>query len=85
MLQLDVICDMRISFSMNNSWMSLTLDIEIVSAIMDESNFSLTWDQGHCYFCLVLFLYICRMSKSDFVCVLYINLKLRWSWTPSWT
>jgi hypothetical protein len=40
MPQLDVICDLGISFDMDNSWMSWTLDIKIVSAILAESDFS---------------------------------------------
>jgi hypothetical protein len=31
---LDVVCDLGISFNVNNSWMSWTLDIDIVSAIL---------------------------------------------------
>jgi hypothetical protein len=59
--------------------MSWTLDIEIVSAILVESDFSWTWDQFHWKVYLVLFPCICRTSKSDLVYVLYINLKVRWS------
>jgi hypothetical protein len=77
--QLDVICDLGISFNMDSSWTSWTLDIDIVLAILLESDFSWTWDQCHYKFYLVFFPHIYRISKSDFVCVLYINLKLRWS------
>jgi hypothetical protein len=34
MPQLDVVCDLGISFNMDSSWTSWTLDIEIVSEIM---------------------------------------------------
>jgi hypothetical protein len=36
MPQLDVICDLGISFNVDNSWTSWTRDIEIVSAIQVE-------------------------------------------------
>jgi hypothetical protein len=52
------------------SWMSWTLDIEIVSAILIESDFSLTWDQFHWKFYLFLFPCTYRTSKFNFVCVL---------------
>jgi hypothetical protein len=86
MPQLVVVCNLGISFNMDSFWTSWTLNIEIVSAILVKSNYSWT-----CYWChwkfylIILFLSICRMSKSDFVCVLDINLKPRWSWTPSLT
>jgi hypothetical protein len=38
MSQLDVVCNMGISFNVNSSWTSWTLDIDIVSAILVESN-----------------------------------------------
>jgi hypothetical protein len=38
--QLDVVCDMGINFNMDSSWTSWTLDIEIVLAILAESDFS---------------------------------------------
>jgi hypothetical protein len=76
MPQLDFVCDLGISFNMDNSWMSWTLDIEIVSAILVQSDFSWTWDWCHWKGYLVLFLCICRMSKSDLVSIMYINLKL---------
>jgi hypothetical protein len=38
--QLDVVCDLGISFNMDSSWTSWNLDIEIVLAILVESNFS---------------------------------------------
>jgi hypothetical protein len=83
--QLDVVCDTGINFNVNSSWMSWTLDIEFVLAILIETNFCWTWDQCHWKFYLVLFPCICKTSKSNFVCVMYINFKPRWSWTPSWT
>jgi hypothetical protein len=85
MPQLDVICDLGIIFMVDTSWTSWTLDIEIVSAILVESDFSYIRDQFCWKVCLVLFLCICRMFKSDFVCVLYVNLKVRWLCTLSWT
>jgi hypothetical protein len=85
MPQLDVGCDLDISFNMDNSRTSWTLYIEIVLAILVQSDFSWTSDQFHWRGYLVLFLCICRTSKSDLVCALYINLKPRWSYTPSWT
>jgi hypothetical protein len=42
MPQLDVVCDLDISFNVDISWTSWTLDIELVSAILVESDFSLT-------------------------------------------
>jgi hypothetical protein len=83
--QLDVVYDLGISFNMDNSWTSWTLDIEIVSPILIESDFSWTSDWFHWKVCLVLFPCICRTSKSDVVHILYINLKPWWSWTMSWT
>jgi hypothetical protein len=77
MPQLHVVCDLGVSFNMDNSWMSSTLDIAIVSAILVESHFSWTWDQYHWKVLLVLFPCICRTSKSDVVYILYINLKPR--------
>jgi hypothetical protein len=85
MPQLDVICDLGINFNMDNSWTSWTLGIEFFSAILVESDSSLTWDKLHWNDYLVLFLCICRTSKSDVVWMLYLNLKPRWSCTPSWT
>jgi hypothetical protein len=85
MPQLDVVCDMGISFNVDNSWTSWTLDTALVLAILVKSDFSWTWDWCHWNFYLVLFPCICRTCKSDFVCVMCINLKLRWSWTLSWT
>jgi hypothetical protein len=38
------VCDLGINFNMDISWMSWTLDIEIVLAIMVQSDFSWTWD-----------------------------------------
>jgi hypothetical protein len=64
--------------------MSWALDIEIVSAYMVDFDFSLTWDWCHWKLYVILFLFICIMSKSEFVCILVVNLKARWSWTPSW-
>jgi hypothetical protein len=77
MYQLDVVCDLGIHFNVDGSWMSWTLDIVIDSAILIESDFSWTWDWWHWKFYLVLFPCICRTSKFDFICVLYINLKVR--------
>jgi hypothetical protein len=42
--QLDVICDLGISFNVNSTWMSWTLDFDIFSAILVEYDFSWTWD-----------------------------------------
>jgi hypothetical protein len=81
--QLDVVCDLGISFNVDSSWTSWTLDIEFFSAILVESEFGWTWDQFHWKGYFVLSPCIYRMSKSNFVCVMYINLKARWSWTPS--
>jgi hypothetical protein len=39
-LQLDVVCDMDISFNVYNSWMSWTMDIKFVLAILVESDLS---------------------------------------------
>jgi hypothetical protein len=47
MALLYVICDLCISFNMDSSSMSWTLDIKIVSVILAESDFSWTWDQFH--------------------------------------
>jgi hypothetical protein len=44
MPQLDVVCDLGICFNMNSSWMSWTLDIKILLAILVQSDFSWTWD-----------------------------------------
>jgi hypothetical protein len=44
MPQLDVVCDLGISFNMDSSWTSWTLDIEIVSAILVESDSIFMWD-----------------------------------------
>jgi hypothetical protein len=55
--------------------MSWTLDIEIVLAILVESDFSWTWDWCQWNFYLILFLCIWRTLKSDVVLILYINLK----------
>jgi hypothetical protein len=85
MTQLDVVCDVGIHFNMDSSWTCWTLYIEIVFTIMVQSDFSWTWDQCHWKGYLVLFPWICRTSKSDLVCIMYIHLKLRWPWTPSWT
>jgi hypothetical protein len=41
---MDVVCDLGINFNVNNSWTSWTLDINIVSKILVESDFSWTWD-----------------------------------------
>jgi hypothetical protein len=59
--------------------MSWILDVELVLAILVESDFSWTWDWGHWKLYLILFSCICRTSKKHFVCVLYIDLKPRWS------
>jgi hypothetical protein len=85
MYQLDVVWDLGISFNVNNSWTSWTLDIDIVSAILVDSDFSWIWDWWHWKSYLVLIPFICRTSKSEVGCVLYINLKARWSWTLRWT
>jgi hypothetical protein len=79
MPQLDIVCDLRISFNINSSWMSWTLDVEFISAVLVKSDFITIWDQCHWNVYLVLFTSICRTSKYDFVCVLYINLKPSWS------
>jgi hypothetical protein len=47
MPKLDFSCDLRVSFNMDSSRMSWTLNIENVSAILVESDFSLMWDQHH--------------------------------------
>jgi hypothetical protein len=78
MPQLDVLWDLVISFNVDNSWMSWTLDIEIVSPILVASDASWTWYWIHWKVYLVLFLSICRMLKYDFICLLYINLNPRW-------
>jgi hypothetical protein len=78
MPQMDGVRDLGISFIVDNSWMSWTLDIEFVSTILVASDFSWTMDQCHWKLYLVLFPYICRTSKSDFLCVLHINLKSMW-------
>jgi hypothetical protein len=67
MPQLDVVCDLGISFNMDSSWTSWTLDIELASAILVESHFSWTWDRRHWKSYLLLFLCICGKFKSDFV------------------
>jgi hypothetical protein len=85
MPKLDIVCDLGIIINMDNSWMSWTLDIKIILVTLVESDFSWTQDQFHWKFFLVLFPYIYRISKSDAVCVVYINLKLKWSLTLSWT
>jgi hypothetical protein len=45
--RLDVVCELGISFNMDSSWMSWTLDTEIFSAILVESYFSQTLDWFH--------------------------------------
>jgi hypothetical protein len=55
MPQLDVVCNLGISFNMDSSWTSCTLDIEIVLAILVESNFIWMWDQCHWKVYVVLF------------------------------
>jgi hypothetical protein len=47
MPELDVVCDLIISFNVDNSWTSWTLYIVIVSAVLVESNFSWTLDRWH--------------------------------------
>jgi hypothetical protein len=42
MPQLDIVCNLAISFNVDNSWMSWALDIETILAILVESNFSWT-------------------------------------------
>jgi hypothetical protein len=42
-----IVCELGISFNMDNSWMSWTLDTEIFSAILVESYFSQTLDWFH--------------------------------------
>jgi hypothetical protein len=37
---MDVVCDLGISFIVDSSWTSWTLDIDIVSAILIESDLS---------------------------------------------
>jgi hypothetical protein len=44
MPQLDVVCDLDISFNTESSWMRWTLYIKIVSVILVQSDFSGTWD-----------------------------------------
>jgi hypothetical protein len=53
--QVDVVCDLGISFNMDSSRRSWTLDIKIVSAILVESDFSLMYQQLQCKVYLVLF------------------------------
>jgi hypothetical protein len=77
MPQLDVICNLGISFNMDSSWMSCTLDIEIVLALLVQSYLNWTGDQCHWKDYLILFPCIYRMSKSNLVYILYINLKPR--------
>jgi hypothetical protein len=79
MPQLHVVYDLRISFNLDSSWMSWTLNIEFVLEILVESDFSCTWDLCHPKYYLFLFPCICRTSKFDFLCIIYINLKPRWS------
>jgi hypothetical protein len=83
--QLDVVCDLCLSFNLDSSWTTWTQHIEFFLIILVESDLSWTWEWCHWKFYLVLFWCICRKSKFDFLCVLYINLKPWWSWTPSWT
>jgi hypothetical protein len=83
--KLDVVCYLSISFNVDMSWTSWTLDIEIISTILVESYFIWTWDWCYWKGYLVLFPCICRTSKSNLICVMYINLKVRWYWTPSLT
>jgi hypothetical protein len=42
-----IVCELGISFNMDSSWMSWTLDTEIFSAILVESYFSQTLDWFH--------------------------------------
>jgi hypothetical protein len=42
MPKLDVVCDLGIRINMDSSWMSWTLDIEIVLATLVEFDFSWT-------------------------------------------
>jgi hypothetical protein len=44
MPQLDVLCDLGVSFNVDNSWMSWTVDIEFVLVVLVESDYSWIWD-----------------------------------------
>jgi hypothetical protein len=77
--QLDVICDLVINFNVDNYRTSWVLDIEIVSAILTESDFSCIWEKFHWKGYLVLFSWICRTLKEELVCILSLNLNSRWS------
>jgi hypothetical protein len=79
MPKLDLVCDLDISFNIDSYWTSWTLDIEIVLAILVQSDFSWIWDWYHWKGYLILFPCICITSKSNLVCVMYINWKPRWS------
>jgi hypothetical protein len=55
MPQLDVLCDLGISFNMDSSWTTWTLYIKIVFVILVQSDFIWTWDHCHLKGYLVLF------------------------------
>jgi hypothetical protein len=76
---LDIVCNLGMSFNVDSSWISWALEIEIVLAILVVSDFIWTWDQIHCNVYLILFVSICRTSKSNFVSILDVNLNARWS------
>jgi hypothetical protein len=72
--------------SAQNRWHSTRkfLEIYIVSMILADSNFSWPWDHFHWKDYLLIFPCICRSPKLEVECILYVNLKARWSWTLNW-
>jgi hypothetical protein len=73
--------------SAQNRWRSTrkVLKICLVLTIVAYFNFSWPLDQWHWKDYLLIFPCICRSPKSEVGRVLYVHLKARWSWTPSWT
>jgi hypothetical protein len=55
------------------------LKISTVLIIANDSDFSWTWNRCHWKGYLLIFPYIYRMSKTDVVCNLDVNLNTRWS------
>jgi hypothetical protein len=54
---------------------------DLILMIAGDSNFSWPWDWLHWKSYLLSFPCIWRTSKSVVVCILCVNLKVRWSWT----
>jgi hypothetical protein len=72
--------------SAQNRWHNTrkVLEIYLVLTILQYSDFSWLWDQWHWITYCRVFPCLCWTSKSEAGCVRCVNLKARWSWTPSW-